>query len=107
AARGLGQPGAPRLVALTTKGAMPHHEFTFREDDILLVGQESSGLPPHVHAAADARLRIPMRPELRSLIVAVEAAMVLSEALRQTGSWPADHSTPHPIVEKDILRHAG
>src|SRR5690606_21984956 len=55
-AHDLGRPGAPRLVALTTKGTMPHHAFRFRADDILLVGQESVGLPDHVHGAADARL---------------------------------------------------
>lgn len=107
AARGLGRPGAPRLVALTTRGAIPHHTFRFRLDDILLVGQESAGLPEHVHAAANARLRIPMRPELRSLNVAVAAAIVLSEALSQTGHWPADHMTPSPSEEKDLHHHAG
>jgi len=112
-ARGIGQPGGPRLVALTTKGAMPHHRFRFRPDDILLVGQESVGLPPHVHEAADARLRIPMRPDLRSLNVAVAAAMVLAEALRQTDGWPADHTAlsstdlTSSTEVKDVLDHVG
>ena len=56
-------------------------------DDTLLLGRESAGVPDPVHEAADARLRIPMRPGLRSLNVAVAAAMVLGEALRQTGGF--------------------
>lgn len=107
AARGLGRPGAPRLVILTTKSAIPHHAFRFRASDILLVGQESVGLPEPVHAAADARLRIPMRPGLRSLNVAVAAAIVLGEALSQTGLWPTDHTIPSPSEEKDLHHHAG
>lgn len=55
---------------------------------MLLLGGESSGVSDEVHAAADARLRVPMRPEARSLNVVVGAAMVLGEALRQTGEMP-------------------
>lgn len=77
-----------RLVLLTTRGETTHHEFAFRVDDILLVGRESAGVPEHVHAIADARVCIPMRQGLRSLNVAVTAALVLGEALRQTGGWP-------------------
>lgn len=76
------QPG--RLVALTTRAEHNLYDFTFAPDDTLLVGRESAGLPPHVHAAADARLLIPLRPGLRSLNVATAAAMALGEALRQT-----------------------
>ena len=76
-----------RLVLLTTKGAMPHTDFAFAEDDILLVGRESAGVPETVHAAADARIVVPMRPGFRSLNVAVTAAMVVGEALRQTGGF--------------------
>jgi tRNA (cytidine/uridine-2'-O-)-methyltransferase len=53
-----------------------------------MVGRESAGVPEAVHAAADARLRIPMRPGLRSINVAVAAAMVLGEAMRQTNLFP-------------------
>ncbi len=63
-------------------------DFAFRGDDTILVGRESAGVPDAVHAAADARLRIPMAPGLRSLNVALAAAMVLGEALRQTGGFP-------------------
>jgi tRNA (cytidine/uridine-2'-O-)-methyltransferase len=73
-----------RLVLLTTKGDTPYHAVRFRADDILMVGRESSGAPPRVHAAADLRLAIPLRADLRSLNVAVAAAMVVGEAMRQT-----------------------
>lgn len=76
-----------RLLLLSTKGATAHVDFAFRPDDILMVGRESAGAPDEVHAAADAELRIPMRENLRSLNVAVAAALVLGEALRQTGAF--------------------
>ena len=79
-----------RLLLLTTAGSVPYHRFAFRADDTLLLGRESSGVPDAVHAAADARLAIPLRPGLRSLNVALAAAMVLGEALRQTGQMPED-----------------
>ncbi len=77
-----------RLVLLTTRAAQPYTGFAFDPDDILLMGRESAGVPDEVHQAADARLLIPMRPGLRSLNVAQAAAMVLGEALRQTGQFP-------------------
>lgn len=73
-----------RLVLLTTQGATSYLDFAFRPDDVLMVGRESAGVPPDVHAAADARIVVPIRPELRSLNVAVAAAMALGEAIRQT-----------------------
>ena len=73
---------------LTTKGGTRYTDFAFRADDNLLLGRESAGVPEEVHAAADARLTVPLRPEARSLNVALAAAMVLSEALRQTESFP-------------------
>lgn len=76
-----------RLVVLTTRDCLPYTDATFRPDDILMVGRESAGLPEAVHAAADLRVVIPMRPGLRSLNVATAAAMVLGEALRQTGGF--------------------
>lgn len=77
-----------RLLLLTTQGGEPYREARFRADDVLMVGRESAGAPDFVHAAADARLRIPIRAGLRSLNVAVAAAMVLGEALGQTGAFP-------------------
>jgi tRNA (cytidine/uridine-2'-O-)-methyltransferase len=79
---------AGRLVLLTTAAEQRYTDFAFAPDDTLLCGQESAGVPPEVHEAADARLRIPLRPGLRSLNVAQAAAMVLGEALRQTGGLP-------------------
>jgi tRNA (cytidine/uridine-2'-O-)-methyltransferase len=75
--------GSGRLVLLTTKGDRTYTDFAFGAEDTLLVGQESSGVPPDVAAAADARLVIPMRPGLRSLNVAMAAAIVTAEAMRQ------------------------
>ncbi len=73
-----------RLILLTTRARMPYTCFTFRPDDVLLTGRESAGVPEKIHNSADARIVIPMAPGLRSLNVALAAAMVLGEALRQT-----------------------
>jgi tRNA (cytidine/uridine-2'-O-)-methyltransferase len=79
--------GAPRrLVLLTTSAALPYTAFAYAPGDILMVGRESAGAPADVHAAADARVIVPMRAGLRSLNVALAAAMVLGEALRQIGA---------------------
>jgi len=78
-----------RLVLLTTRAETSYLDARFRPDDTLMVGRESAGAPPEVHSAADLRIAVPMRPDLRSLNVAIAAAMVLSEALRQTGQFPS------------------
>lgn len=83
-----------RLCLLTTRGAIPYTRFAFHPDDRLLLGRESAGVPETVHGAADARLVIPMRSGARSLNVAVSAAMVLGEALRQTGGPMAPTAPP-------------
>jgi tRNA (cytidine/uridine-2'-O-)-methyltransferase len=72
-----------RLVLFTTHGDTTYLEHHFNRGDVLLFGRESTGVPAHVHAAADARVRIPMRPGMRSLNVAITAAMAVGEALRQ------------------------
>jgi len=77
-----------RIVLLTSHAVTPYTAFAFARGDVLLLGRESAGAPEEVHAAADARITIPMRPGLRSLNVAVAAAMVLGEGLRQTQSFP-------------------
>jgi tRNA (cytidine/uridine-2'-O-)-methyltransferase len=74
-----------RLVLLSTKASLPYTAFSFETGDILLLGRESAGVPEAVHAAADARLCIPLVGAMRSLNVAVAAAMVAGEALRQQG----------------------
>jgi tRNA (cytidine/uridine-2'-O-)-methyltransferase len=79
-----------RLLLLTTRGDLAYHRFRFRADDTLLLGRESAGVPEAVHQAADARLRIPIRRETRSLNMALAAAMVLGEALRQMEQFPGE-----------------
>ena len=78
-----------RLVALTAKGDTLLHDLIFRKDDILLLGQESAGIPDFVQSQAAARLRIPMAAGLRSLNLGMAAGIALGEALRQTGGFPA------------------
>jgi len=78
-----------RLVLFTTAASRSFLDYRYLADDVLLFGRESAGVPEEVHVAADARLRIPMRPGLRSLNVAVAAAMAAGEALRQTVGMPA------------------
>jgi tRNA (cytidine/uridine-2'-O-)-methyltransferase len=68
---------------------LPYFDFAFRAGDIILMGRESSGVPPAVHDSVEARILIPMRPGLRSLNVALACAMVTGEALRQTGGLGA------------------
>jgi len=85
--------GGERLILATTKGATAYADFRYEPGDIVLVGRESAGVPEEVHRAADARVVVPMRAGLRSLNVAVAAAMILGEALRQTGTFP------HPVLQ--------
>jgi tRNA (cytidine/uridine-2'-O-)-methyltransferase len=77
-----------RLLLLTTKGAEPYQTFDYRAGDTLVLGRESAGVPDDVHQSVDARLLIPMMPQARSLNVALSAAIVLGEALRQTQLLP-------------------
>ena len=74
-----------RLVLFTTRAAISYLDHAFAPRDILLFGRESSGVPDAVHAAAEVRLKIPIRPALRSLNVAMTCAMAVGEALRQLG----------------------
>lgn len=76
-----------RLLLLTTKAAQSIYAFDFQSEDTLLLGRESAGVPDHVHDAADDCIIVPIRPPLRSLNVAVTAAMALGEGLRQTGHF--------------------
>jgi tRNA (cytidine/uridine-2'-O-)-methyltransferase len=73
-----------RLILLTTSARVSYFDHAFRRDDVLMFGRESAGVPEKVHKAADVRLAVPMREGLRSLNVAVAAAMVVGEAMRQT-----------------------
>lgn len=73
-----------RLVLGSTKASDRYTDFAFRDDDILLFGRESAGVPDHVHDLADGRILIPMIEGQRSINVAMSAAMIAGEALRQT-----------------------
>jgi len=73
-----------RLVLLTTAADTAYQDFRFAAGDVLLCGRESAGVPDDVHARADARIKVPMAAGARSLNVAMAAAIVLGEALRQT-----------------------
>jgi len=77
-----------RLVLFTTKSRQSSYAFDYRADDVLLFGKESAGVPPHVAEACEARLCIPMRPQVRSMNLATSAALALGESLRQTAQLP-------------------
>ncbi|UAK25837.1 tRNA (cytidine(34)-2'-O)-methyltransferase [Sphingomonas nostoxanthinifaciens] len=80
--------GSQRLVLFTTKSTRSAYDFDFRSDDVLLFGKESAGVPPPVADACEVRLRIPMRPQVRSMNLATSAALALGEAMRQTATLP-------------------
>lgn len=77
-----------RLVLMTTHASNPYTEFCFAKNDIILMGRESAGVPQEVHETVDARLLIPMNKNARSINMAISAAMVLGEGLRQTHLFP-------------------
>ena len=77
-----------RIILLSSKAEARLYDFAFAADDILLMGQESAGVPDKVRAACDHQLRIPLNPAVRSLNVSVAAGIALGEALRQTGQLP-------------------
>lgn len=76
-----------RLFAMTTKGSRPYHEVQFKPDDVIVLGCETKGLAPEILASFDHdhRLRIPMRPDIRSLNLANSASIVVFEIWRQNG----------------------
>ncbi len=80
--------GNQRLVLFTTKSTQSAYDFAYRADDILLFGKESAGVPEAIVEASDARVRLPMRPQVRSMNLATSAALALGEALRQTAGLP-------------------
>ncbi len=77
-----------RLILFTTKGAQSPYDFAFHRDDILLFGKESAGVPAAIAESCQARLKIPIRPEVRSMNLAMSAGLALGEALRQTSLLP-------------------
>lgn len=78
-----------RLVLLTTRATTRHDAIAYRPGDILLGGRESLGVPDAVHASADLRIRVPLAAGCRSLNLVTALAIVLGEALRQTGGFPS------------------
>jgi tRNA (cytidine/uridine-2'-O-)-methyltransferase len=74
-----------RLVLASTKAAERYTDFAYQPDDILLFGRESAGVPDRVHDTAQGRVLIPMVEGQRSINVALSAAMICGEVLRQTG----------------------
>ena len=80
--------GASRLVLFTTKSSQSAYDFEYAADDVLLFGKESAGVPVPVVEACQARICIPMRPQVRSMNLATATALALGEALRQTGTLP-------------------
>jgi tRNA (cytidine/uridine-2'-O-)-methyltransferase len=94
-----------RLVLATTQARCAHTSFAFARRDVLMLGRESGGVPEQVHEAADARIMVPIQPGLRSLNVALAAAIIAAEAMRQIGGFPSPeahsregHAVP-PTVE--------
>ena len=81
---------AQRLILLTTKATQTITDFSFQPEDILLFGQESAGVPPQVHEQVEARIKIPLQKEARSLNISLAVALVVGEALRQTNLYPKD-----------------
>lgn len=80
--------GPRRLVLFTTKTSRSAYDFTFLPEDVLLFGKESAGVPAAVAEVCDERVRLPMRPQVRSMNLATSAGLALGEALRQTGGLP-------------------
>ncbi len=76
-----------RLLLLTTKATTSVYDAEYRAGDVLMVGRESAGVPDGVAERADLRLRIPMRRGMRSINVALSAAMVMGEAMRQVDGF--------------------
>jgi tRNA (cytidine/uridine-2'-O-)-methyltransferase len=76
-----------RLILFTTKGDEALHDFHFMPSDVLLFGKESGGVPDAVASACDALVRIPIRPQVRSLNLAIAGALALGEALRKTDGF--------------------
>ncbi len=73
-----------RIILMSTKASTPYCDFSFKENDILLAGRESAGVPDYIHESVDARVFIPMKQGLRSLNIVNATSMILGEALRQT-----------------------
>lgn len=72
-----------RVILMTTKADTLLYDYAFQPGDILLAGSESSGAPSFVHDSVDARIKIPLQGDARSLNLGTACAIVASEAIRQ------------------------
>ncbi len=79
-----------RIILLTTKSSMPYYDFKFEENDVIMVGRESAGVPEEIHNNVDNRLLIPMKNGARCLNVAVSLSIVVSECLKQCKLFKKD-----------------
>lgn len=75
------------IILLTTKASDSYLDYKFQSDDILLLGQESAGVPDFVHDGVHAKVKVPMVQGMRSMNIAIAAAFIIGEALRQTGGF--------------------
>ena len=73
-----------RIILMTTKASISYTKFKFEENDTILFGRESAGVPERIHKLIKNRLKIPMKNNKRSLNLASAVAIVLAESLKQT-----------------------
>lgn len=80
-------PNPARMFALTTHGSAPFGDASFQPGDVLVFGSETKGLDPALRESfpAQQRMRLPMRPDNRSLNLSNTVAVVVYEAWRQNG----------------------
>ena len=72
-----------RIILMSTKSKKSLFRFKFKNNDMILLGRESKGVPDHVHNKLQNSLKIPISSQTRSLNVAITAAIAAAEALRQ------------------------
>ncbi len=75
-----------RIILMTTKASISYTKFKFNENDTILFGRESAGVPDNLHKLIKNRLKIPMKSDKRSLNIASSVAIILAESLKQTNS---------------------
>jgi tRNA (cytidine/uridine-2'-O-)-methyltransferase len=73
-----------RIILMTTKASVSYTKFKFEQNDTILFGRESAGVPEKVHKLIKNRLKIPMKNNMRSLNIASSVAIILAESLKQT-----------------------
>ena len=73
-----------RVILMTTKASLSYTNFKFDENDTILFGRESAGVPDKIHKIVKDKLKIPMKNKMRSLNIASSVAIILAESLKQT-----------------------